>query len=379
MDTTSSQLPEVVTNSPENDNNMLQADQTRDSLNMNENKAPVSTVKNESITINSADSANNRVVLDHEEANHSLAESDKDLIVEPAVWEEKPVATDVIDSLSQDRSGPMDNENAQTAKHPVDPNHNIASSPEEMLTQHKEAISEANCSSGIYPHEPLDATRPHEDISSDASTVDSKALPLHSSVSKMETQTEVSSTATDSTINSHDDSDKTIEKSIIKSTSSSLKVSQVKKARKSVQFSEAPHQEIIHSLLSKAMPKLPLSQEFTNASAELAILDYVDNTWNLSEEWLRCIDYLGVSDGDVKEHKFRVRFSQPTRRKPIPSYTSSVYFTLVPSHGENEPMRVWYTMEGQRLVHKPEENTFREKWLKDILSSKAIICSETQF
>ena len=41
------------------------------------------------------------------------------------------------------------------------------------------------------------------------------------------------------------------------------------------------------------------------------------------------MDYLGVDDHEFDtRHRFRARWSIPTRRKPVPRSTASVYFTF---------------------------------------------------
>ena len=122
----------------------------------------------------------------------------------------------------------------------------------------------------------------------------------------------------------------------------------------------------------------PLAADFTADTGEKAVGRYVSEQWTLSESWLHCIDYMGEQPALSKRHLFRVKFSQPTRRRPIPAHSASVYFTLVTGEREEE-VRVWWEMEGQRLPHRPEEGLFREQWLKDILTSKSLICSETLF
>ena len=52
-------------------------------------------------------------------------------------------------------------------------------------------------------------------------------------------------------------------------------------------------------------------------------------TWKYDNSWLYCIDYLGNDDHEFDvRHRFRVRWSIPTRRKPIPRATACVYFTF---------------------------------------------------
>jgi len=52
-------------------------------------------------------------------------------------------------------------------------------------------------------------------------------------------------------------------------------------------------------------------------------------TWKYDNSWLYCIDYLGEDDHEFDtRHRYRVRWSVPTRRKPIPRATACVYFTF---------------------------------------------------
>ena len=61
--------------------------------------------------------------------------------------------------------------------------------------------------------------------------------------------------------------------------------------------------------------------------------------WQVSDSWKYCIDYLGArtegrvggESGDL--HCYRVQWSQPTRRNPVPVATASVYFFLQ-EHGK---------------------------------------------
>merc|ERR1712189_122191 len=51
--------------------------------------------------------------------------------------------------------------------------------------------------------------------------------------------------------------------------------------------------------------------------------------WTLDEQWLFCIDHMYTDENEFSnDHKYNVRFSIPTRKKPIPTATASVYFTL---------------------------------------------------
>ena len=48
-------------------------------------------------------------------------------------------------------------------------------------------------------------------------------------------------------------------------------------------------------------------------------------SWAVGESWKYCIDYLHSKDN---LHSFAVKYSEPTRRKPVPKATASVYFHL---------------------------------------------------
>lgn len=52
-------------------------------------------------------------------------------------------------------------------------------------------------------------------------------------------------------------------------------------------------------------------------------------TWERDSSWLYCIDFLREEDHPYsKRYRYAVKWSVPTRRKPIPRATASVYFTL---------------------------------------------------
>merc|ERR1711970_718280 len=95
--------------------------------------------------------------------------------------------------------------------------------------------------------------------------------------------------------------------------------------------------------------------------------------WKLDDAWLFCIDYFGSEEGEFDIlHQFNVRFSIPTRQKPIPTATASVYFTLSKSKvkPDSSPIGVEYQVEGSRLNQSPGKLAFRQQWLYDVLKSK---------
>lgn len=55
-------------------------------------------------------------------------------------------------------------------------------------------------------------------------------------------------------------------------------------------------------------------------------------TWDYEDSWLYCIDFLGEDPHEFDTRfRYRVRWSIPTRRKPIPRATACVYFSFVVS------------------------------------------------
>ncbi|VDI49991.1 A-kinase anchor protein 14 [Mytilus galloprovincialis] len=71
--------------------------------------------------------------------------------------------------------------------------------------------------------------------------------------------------------------------------------------------------------------------DYSVAKAEEKMHEYI-KTWQYDVSWLYCIDFLGAEEYDFdSRYRFRVRWSIPTRRKPIPRATASVYFSFVVS------------------------------------------------
>ncbi|XP_052215551.1 A-kinase anchor protein 14-like [Dreissena polymorpha] len=121
--------------------------------------------------------------------------------------------------------------------------------------------------------------------------------------------------------------------------------------------------------------------DFSTQTAEKKIDDFI-KTWKYDKSWLYCIDYLGCDEHEFDtRHRFRVRWSVPTRRKPIPRATACVYFTFQVSKikPKSHPVEVFYVFETNRLVHRPGESRFREKWLKDIIESKVMMMQALAF
>ena len=62
--------------------------------------------------------------------------------------------------------------------------------------------------------------------------------------------------------------------------------------------------------------------------------------------------------------------------KPVPKATASVYFTV---DTNMEEAIITYVLEAHRLIHDPQKTVFREKWLKDIITTKNIMMDEVTF
>ncbi|KAM9327285.1 A-kinase anchor protein 14 [Gastrophryne carolinensis] len=122
-------------------------------------------------------------------------------------------------------------------------------------------------------------------------------------------------------------------------------------------------------------------KDFTVELGKKQLEDYV-STWDFHESWLYCTDFLKEEEMDFsKLFHYRMRWSIPTRRNPIPRATACVYFTIKISKIKPPtlPVEVFYIFESNRLVHRPGQIRFREKWLKDIIESKIIMMDSITF
>jgi len=121
--------------------------------------------------------------------------------------------------------------------------------------------------------------------------------------------------------------------------------------------------------------------EFTKEKGTDKINEFI-KTWKYENSWLYCVDFLSEDEHEYdRRYTYRVRWSIPTRRKPIPRATASVYFTFVVSKilPPTSPVEVFYIFETNRLIHKPGQSRFREMWLKDIIESKVKVINRVTF
>ncbi|NXU56399.1 AKA14 protein, partial [Turnix velox] len=115
--------------------------------------------------------------------------------------------------------------------------------------------------------------------------------------------------------------------------------------------------------------------DFTVERGQEQIEEYI-STWDVHSSWLHCSEFLREEELKYsKRYLYRVCWSMPTCRKPIPRATASVYFVIEISKIKPTtlPVEVFFTLESTRLIHRPEQCNFREKWLKDIIESKIIL------
>ncbi|XP_051823969.1 A-kinase anchor protein 14 [Antechinus flavipes] len=122
-------------------------------------------------------------------------------------------------------------------------------------------------------------------------------------------------------------------------------------------------------------------KDFTVDLGRQQIEEYI-STWEFHESWLHWSDYLEKEDLEFSvRYHYRVRWSIPTSRKPIPRATACVYFLIEISKikPKSLPVEVFFVLESNRYVHRPGKSRFREKWLKDIIESKIILMNSINF
>ncbi|XP_071492761.1 A-kinase anchor protein 14-like [Diadema setosum] len=122
-------------------------------------------------------------------------------------------------------------------------------------------------------------------------------------------------------------------------------------------------------------------EDFTVDVGKKKIDEFV-KTWEYDQSWLYCIDFLREEDDQYsKKYRYQVRWSVPTRRKPIPRATACVYFTIEVSKikPKTSTVSVYYVFETNRLVHQPGLSRFRERWLKDLIDTKILIMDTVTF
>ncbi|CAM5166372.1 unnamed protein product [Natator depressus] len=123
-------------------------------------------------------------------------------------------------------------------------------------------------------------------------------------------------------------------------------------------------------------------KDFTVERGQQQIEEYMSQTWEFHGSWLHWSDYLQEQELTYsKRYHYRVRWSIPTCRKPIPRTTACIYFIIEISKIKPPtlPVEVFFILESNRFIHRPGQCRFREKWLKDIIESKRILMESITF
>ncbi|TRZ07301.1 hypothetical protein HGM15179_019805 [Zosterops borbonicus] len=79
------------------------------------------------------------------------------------------------------------------------------------------------------------------------------------------------------------------------------------------------------------------------------------STWDIHESWLHHSEFLDKEElRDSKRYHYRACWGLPTRRKPVPRATASVYFVIVISkfQPDTAPVQVFYRLESSRLIRR---------------------------
>ncbi|MBN3297437.1 AKA14 protein, partial [Amia calva] len=95
-------------------------------------------------------------------------------------------------------------------------------------------------------------------------------------------------------------------------------------------------------------------KDFTIERAMNQIEEYI-STWELHSSWLHNLVFLQEKDLDFcTQYHYRVQWSIPTRRQPIPKATACVYFIIEISKIKPQtlPVEVCYLVESNQLLHR---------------------------
>ncbi|XP_072483126.1 A-kinase anchor protein 14 isoform X2 [Notamacropus eugenii] len=99
-------------------------------------------------------------------------------------------------------------------------------------------------------------------------------------------------------------------------------------------------------------------KDFTVDLGRQQIEEYIA-TWEFDESWLHLSEYLEKEELEFCfRYHYRVRWSIPTSRKPIPRATACIYFLIEISKIKPKtlPVEVFYVLESNRYVHSIQSN-----------------------
>ncbi|CAF0971552.1 unnamed protein product [Adineta steineri] len=132
----------------------------------------------------------------------------------------------------------------------------------------------------------------------------------------------------------------------------------------------------------------PKISEFTNEKVGVEkINEYIEKEWKKAPGghdlcWLYAIDFIEKKTLEFNDlYIYRVRYSIPTRRQPIPRQTISIYFTIDVSkvQPKNLPVKVLFALETMRVIYEPAKFRFRQNWLQAIVLLKEKMANGIDF
>ncbi|TNN73685.1 A-kinase anchor protein 14 [Liparis tanakae] len=121
------------------------------------------------------------------------------------------------------------------------------------------------------------------------------------------------------------------------------------------------------------------SEDFSVDVGLNQIGEYIQ-TWEMHGGWQHSLVFLSSTEEEEEEqhtfYHYQVRCHTTTAQRPIQG-TACVYFVAVVSKVDPRlPVEVHFVVESNRLVHTPGRTMFREKWLADVIESKALLLRE---
>ncbi|KAL2103115.1 hypothetical protein ACEWY4_002283 [Coilia grayii] len=122
-------------------------------------------------------------------------------------------------------------------------------------------------------------------------------------------------------------------------------------------------------------------KDFTIDIGKKQIEEYI-GIWEVHSSWLYNLEFVQKTELEYQtQYHYRAQWSIPTRRSPIPRGTACVFFVIEISKIKPQtlPVEVYFFVESNRLTHRPGKTRFREKWLKDVIESKAFLQKTIHF
>ncbi|XP_072528703.1 A-kinase anchor protein 14 [Salminus brasiliensis] len=122
-------------------------------------------------------------------------------------------------------------------------------------------------------------------------------------------------------------------------------------------------------------------RDFTAERGRAQIEEYM-RTWEMHHSWKSSVCFLQERELEFQtQFHYRALWSLPTSRTPIPRSTAAVHFIVGSSKTKPRtlPVEVHFLVESNKTVHRPGSTRFREKWLEDVIESKALLLDSVDF